>query len=92
MGFESNPALALRDLSLSGGQILSSQKLKPGQHVDLKIDCATPYATIQAEAEVCWCQRDTLSLVPRWHAGLEFKRVGEPGQRALRNLDRFYLG
>jgi hypothetical protein len=92
IGFESNPALALRNLSLGGGQIVSSQKLRPGQHVDMSIECAAPYASIQAEAEICWCRRDTLSLVPRWHAGLEFKRVPEPGQKNLQSLDRFYLG
>jgi hypothetical protein len=47
---------------------------------------------VTAEADVRWCRRDTLSLEPRWIAGLTFKRL-EPAQDAhLREVDRTYLG
>ncbi|HLF93024.1 MAG TPA: PilZ domain-containing protein, partial [Planctomycetota bacterium] len=92
LGFPSNPALRLQDLSQGGAQIVCSQRLKPGRTVDLALDFDRPRATVAAEAVVRWCRRDTLSLESRWHAGLVFRRMAPGDEERLATLDRHYLG
>jgi hypothetical protein len=44
------------------------------------------------EADVRWCRRDTLSLAPKWNAGLTIKRISAANESRLADVDRTYLG
>jgi hypothetical protein len=87
-----NVALHLRDVSLGGAQIVSSEKLPLGLKTDLTMTFAGFYQPVAAEADVRWCRRDTLSLTPRWIAGLTFKRLASDHEANLKEVDRTYLG
>jgi hypothetical protein len=78
LGVKTNTAKGLKNLSLGGAQIVSSEKLKAGDRVDLMLQFRYPKATVQAVGVVRWCQRDTLSLEPRWNVGVVFKHM-DPG-------------
>lgn len=87
-----NVALHLRNVSLGGVQVVLGRELEPGIPIDLTLTFPGFPDPVAAEAAVRWCRRDTLSLEPRWNAGLTFKRL-EPAQEAhLREVDRTYLG
>jgi PilZ domain-containing protein len=92
LGIRTNPALGVHDLSLGGAQIVCSKRLKPGRYVDLTLEADRPRATVQAEAQVRWCRRDTRSLESRWLAGLVFQRMSPTHEEALKELDHHYLG
>ena len=92
IGLGSNAALLLRDLSLGGAQVVSSVRLAPRSRVDLEIEIVRPAARIRGAAEVLWCRRDTLSLAPRWNAGLAFRGLSPADSLELRQLDRYFLG
>jgi hypothetical protein len=59
--------------------------------VDLRLEIPATRTEISAEAQVRWCQRDTLSLEPRWNVGLTFKRMSPEDDDRLKALDRYYL-
>lgn len=87
-----NVALQLKNVSLGGVQVVLDRELRTGVKIDLTMTFPGFPDPVAAEADVRWCRRDTLSLQPRWIAGLTFKRL-EPRQEAhLREVDRTYLG
>jgi hypothetical protein len=87
-----NVALQVRDLSLGGAQIVAARALRPGVKTDLTLSFPGFPRPVAAEADVRWCRRDTLSLEPRWNAGLTFKRLAPEHEAQLREVDRTYLG
>jgi hypothetical protein len=87
-----NVALHLKDVSLGGVQIVCNEELHPGLKTDLTMTFAGFYHPVAAEADVRWCRRDTLSLAPRWIAGLTFKRIAPDHEANLKEVDRTYLG
>lgn len=87
-----NVAVRLRDVSMGGVQVVVDRELLPGAKTDLVMTFPGFPDPVAAEADVRWCHRDTLSLEPRWKAGLTFKHL-TPGHEAhLREVDRTYLG
>lgn len=91
LGVKANAARALRDLSLGGAQIVSSEKLKPGDRVDLMLQFAFPKTTIRAVGIVRWCRRDTLSLEPRWNVGVVFKDMDPNAHSRLRTVEAVFI-
>ena len=87
-----NVALHLKDLSLGGAQIIACKELHPGEKTELRMEFPGFPAPLVAEADVRWCRRDTLSLAPRWRAGLTFKRLSPEQEANLEAIDRTYLG
>lgn len=87
-----NVALQLKDVSLGGIQIVSDRALKPGLKTDLVLRFPGFLHPVVVEADVRWCRRDTLSLPPRWNAGLTFKRISSRDEAHLQEVDRTYLG
>ncbi len=87
-----NVAIALRDISLGGAQIVADRPLKPGIKTDLVFHFAGFPDPVQMEADVRWCRRDTLSLAPKWNAGLTIKRISPVDETRLADVDRTYLG
>lgn len=87
-----NVALQVRDVSLGGAQIVAAQALRPGVKTDLTLQFPGFPRPVAAEADVRWCRRDTLSLEPRWNAGLTFKRLAPEHEEQLKDVDRTYLG
>ena len=87
-----NVALRVKDVSLGGAQIVATRRLRVGVKTDLTLNFQGFLRPVAAEADVRWCRRDTLSLEPRWHAGLTFKRLSPEGEEQLREVDRAYLG
>ena len=92
LGFKTQAALRLHDLSLGGAQVVCSKRLKPGSTVDLALDFERPQGSVAAEAVVRWCRRDTRSLESRWHAGLVFRRMAPDHEERLKEVDKLYLG
>jgi hypothetical protein len=90
--FRRNVALHVKDLSLGGAQIIASRPLRTGIKADVILDFPGFPRPLAAEADVRWCRRDTLSLEPRWNAGLIFKRLSPADEEQLREVDRIYLG
>ena len=91
LGVKSNSARGLRNLSLGGAQIVSSEKLKPGEPVDLTLQFRYPAATVKAEGVVRWCRRDTLSLEPRWNVGVVFKRMDGDSDSRLKTVEAVFV-
>jgi hypothetical protein len=92
LGLSSNAARQVKDLSLGGVQIVSTRRLKPGQGVSLRLEFRKPHAVIEAEGEVRWCRRDTLSLEPRWNAGVAFRRLPPVSHSNLVTIEKIFLG
>lgn len=88
----SNVALQLKDVSLGGAQLILKRALKPGVKTDVILDFPGFLRPVAVEADVRWCLRDTLSLAPRWNAGLTFKRMAPEHEAQLVEVDRTYLG
>jgi hypothetical protein len=91
LGVKSNSAKALKDLSLGGAQIISAEKLRPGEPVDLTLKFRYPAAEVKAEGVVRWCRRDTLSLEPRWNVGVVFKRIDPASDGRLRTVEAVFI-
>ena len=91
LGVKSNSAKALKNVSLGGAQIVSSEKLSPGDPVDLTLQFRYPAAVVKAEGVVRWCRRDTLSLEPRWNVGVVFKRMDSDSNGRLRTVEAVFV-
>lgn len=91
LGVKSNSARALRNLSLGGAQIVTSEKLAPGDPVDLTLQFRYPATTVKAEGIVRWCRRDTMSLEPRWNVGVIFKRMDPSSDGRLRTVEAVFI-
>jgi hypothetical protein len=89
---KTNVAIGLKDVSLGGAQIVSDRPLEPGRKTDLTLQFAGFPDPIRMEADVRWCRRDTLSLSPKWNAGLTIKRISPENESRLADVDRTYLG
>jgi len=87
-----NVALHLKDVSLGGAQIVACEELRLGEKTTLRMEFPGFPEPVDAEADVRWCRRDTLSLAPRWLAGLTFKHLAPAHEVHLREVDRTYLG
>jgi hypothetical protein len=87
-----NVAIGLRDVSLGGAQIVADRPLKPGLKTDVTFRFSGFPDPVQVEADVRWCRRDTLSLAPKWNAGLTIKRMSPTDETRLAAVDRTYLG
>jgi hypothetical protein len=92
IGLKHNAARAIKDMSQGGLQIVSGEYLKPGRKVNLRLDFKVTRSVIEAEGVVRWCRRDTLSLAPRWYAGILFKRMASKSDSELRRLESYFLG
>jgi len=90
--FKRNIAVQVKDVSLGGAQIVASRALRAGSRTEVILDFPGFPRPLAAEADVRWCRRDTLSLEPRWNAGLIFKRLSPADEAQLREVDRTYLG
>lgn len=90
-GVKSNSARALKNLSLGGAQIVSAEKLEPGEPVDLTLKFNSPATVVKAEGVVRWCRRDTLSLEPRWNVGVIFRQVDPSSDGRLRTVEAVFV-
>jgi hypothetical protein len=91
LGMKSNAAKALKNLSLGGAQILSTEKLEKGDRVDLLLKFAFPKTSVRAAGIVRWCRRDTLSLEPRWNVGVLFKELDPATHSRLRTVEAVFI-
>jgi hypothetical protein len=91
LGMKSNTAKALKNLSMGGAQILSTEKLEAGERVDLLLKFAFPKTSVRAAAVVRWCRRDTLALEPRWNVGVVFKEMDPATQSRLRTVEAVFI-
>jgi hypothetical protein len=91
LGVKANSAKSLKNVSLGGAQIVSSEKLSPGEPVDLTLKFRYPATEVKAEGVVRWCRRDTLSLEPRWNVGVIFKQIDMASQGRLRTVQAVFI-
>jgi len=87
-----NVASHLKDVSLGGLQIIAAEPLRLGHKVDVTLQFAGFPDPVVLEAAVRWCRRDTLSLKPKWNAGLIIRHLAPQQETRLRDVDRTYLG
>ena len=91
LGMKANAAKALKNLSLGGAQILSTEKLEKGERIDLLLKFAFPKTSVRAAGIVRWCKRDTLSLEPRWNVGVVFKDLDPTTHSRLRTVEAVFI-
>jgi hypothetical protein len=91
LGVKSNTAKGLKNLSLGGAQIVSSEKLKAGDRVNLMLQFRYPKTTVAAVGVVRWCQRDTMSLEPRWNVGVVFKHMDSDSHGHLQTVEAVFI-
>jgi hypothetical protein len=91
LGVKSNAAKGLKNLSLGGAQIVSTEKLKAGDRVDLMLQFNYPRTSVRAVGVVRWCKRDTLSLEPRWNVGVIFKEMDPNSEGRLRTVEAVFI-
>ena len=91
LGMKANTAKALRNLSMGGAQIVSTEKLATGERVDLLLKFPFPKTSVRAAAIVRWCKRDTLSLEPRWNVGVVFKDLDATTNSRLRTVEAVFI-
>jgi hypothetical protein len=91
LGVRNNTARALKDVSLGGAQIVSSEKFKPGDRIDLMLTFEFPKTSVRAAGVVRWCHRDTLSLEPRWNVGVVFMDMDPSAQSRLRTVEAVFV-
>ncbi len=91
IGVRANAAKALKDLSLGGAQIVSSDKFKIGDRIDLMLTFEFPKTSVRATGIVKWCRRDTISLEPRWNVGVVFKDMDQSAQSRLRTVEAVFV-
>jgi hypothetical protein len=91
LGVKANSAKGLKNLSLGGAQIVSTEKLKAGDRVDLMLEFNYPRTTVRAVGVVRWCKRDTLSLEPRWNVGVIFKEMDPNSEGRLRTVEAVFI-
>jgi hypothetical protein len=91
LGVKSNSARALKNLSLGGAQIVSAEKMEPGEPVDLTLKFNYPATVVKAEGVVRWCRRDTLSLEPRWNVGVIFRQIDPSSDGRLRTVEAVFV-
>jgi hypothetical protein len=82
----------LKDLSLGGLQIIAEEPLRLGHKVDVTLNFAGFPDPVVLEAAVRWCRRDTLSLKPKWNAGLSIRHLAPRHETLLKVVDRTVLG
>jgi len=87
-----NVAIHLKDVSLGGIQIVAQEPLRAGHKIDVTLHFAGFPDPVVMEADVRWCRRDTLSLKPKWTAGLTIKQLAPQHESRLRDVDRIYRG
>jgi hypothetical protein len=92
LGLASNAAKHLKDLSLGGAQVVSNRKLSPGRRVELRLKFTKPKLVVEIEGTVKWCRRDTLSVEPRWLAGVRFNYMPDDSEINLKAIERAFLG
>lgn len=92
LGFKSNPAISLKDLSCGGAQVVCTKKLDKGSRADLQFELPAVRGPVSIETQVRWCRRDTLSLEPRWNTGLVFIRMSREDETKLKDAEQFHLG
>lgn len=83
LGLRKDVGHRLRDLSLSGAQIVSTRKLEPGQEVGIEIYLPDGRNVLNTEAVVRWCRRDTMSLKRRYLAGVQFGKLDDEAKHYL---------
>lgn len=91
LGVKSNSAKSLKNLSIGGAQIVTSEKLSPGDPVDLTLEFRYPSTIVKAEGVVRWCRRDTMSLEPRWNVGVVFKQMDPSSDGRLRTVEAVFV-
>lgn len=92
LGRRRNVALRLKDVSMGGAQIISKKPLAPGSRTDVTLQFPGFLHPVVAVADVRWCHRDTLSLEPRWTAGLTFKHLTPENDAHLKEVDQTFVG
>lgn len=83
-------AVRIVNLSAGGAHLVCAGRVEPGTRGTMSFDFSRPRVTIEGDAQVVWCKRDTLLLTPEWHVGLAFRRVADP--ESLRSMERAFLG
>jgi hypothetical protein len=84
LGLSGNIAKTLVDLSEGGCKLILEKKVEAGQKVKLHFAFKHPALNVNGEGVVRRCDRDTLSLAPKYETGIEFQNMGNEDAAHLR--------
>jgi hypothetical protein len=84
LGLSGNIAKALIDISEGGCKLNLEKKVEVGQKVKLHFAFKHPALKVSSEGVVRRCDRDTLSLAPKYETGIEFQNMGNEDAAHLR--------
>ena len=90
LGLSKDIGYKLKDLSLSGAQIVSTKKLVKSQEVRIEVFLPDGRCVLSTEAIVRWCKRDTLSLKRRYLAGVSFGKLDDEAKHYLTSAQVAY--
>jgi c-di-GMP-binding flagellar brake protein YcgR len=75
LGLSGNIAKSLVDLSEGGCKLILEKKVEPGQKVKLHFSFKHPSLKFGSDGVVKRCDRDTLTLAPKYDTGIEFQNM-----------------
>lgn len=84
MGLSGNVAKHLVDVNEGGCQLILDKKIEVGHRVKLHLSFKHPNLKVSAEGIVRRCDRDTLTLAPRYETGIEFQNLSNEDAAHLR--------
>lgn len=91
LGLSGNIAKSLIDLSEGGCKLILEKKVEVGQKVKIQLAFKHPALTVTSEAIVRSCERDTMSLAPKYETGVEFHRMSNDDAGHLRVILKSFL-
>jgi hypothetical protein len=92
LGLSGNIARSLLDLSEGGCQLILEKKVDVGQRVKIQLTFKHPALKIQGDGIVRRCDRDTLTLAPKYATGIEFQNLTNEDAAHLRLVLKSFLG
>jgi c-di-GMP-binding flagellar brake protein YcgR len=84
LGLSGNIAKSLIDLSEGGCKLILEKKVDVGQKVKLQLTFKHPALKVNGEGIVRRCDRDTLTLAPKYETGIEFQNLSNDDAAHIR--------
>jgi len=91
LGLSGNIAKGLVDVSEGGCKLILEKKVEVGQRVKLQFTFKHPALKVNGEGIVRSCDRDTLTLAPKYETGIEFQNLSNDDAAHLRLVLKEFL-
>jgi c-di-GMP-binding flagellar brake protein YcgR len=91
LGLSGNIAKSLLDLSEGGCKLILEKKVEVGQKVKVQFAFKHPALKVASDGIVRRCDRDTMSLAPKYETGIEFQNMSNDDAGHLRVILKAFL-